>query len=73
MTCVNIVDHRHHCTRQVDAVVELMPTQTPVDMNQIHPLKIMNNTTVEHVMKFAQRVKQPVVIFLYTAGSLKNT
>jgi hypothetical protein len=73
MTCVNIVDHRQHCTTQVDAVVEMMPTQTPVDMNQIHSIKILNNTTVERVMRFAQRVKQPVVIFLYTPGSLKTS
>jgi hypothetical protein len=70
MTCVNIVDHRHHCTPQVDAVVEMMPTQTPPNVDEIHPIKILSNTTVERVMRFAQRVKQPVVIFLYNPGSL---
>lgn len=70
MTCVNIVDHRQHCTTQVDAVVEVMPTQISTDLDQIHPIKILNNTTVERVMRFAQRVKHPVWIFLYTPGSL---
>lgn len=68
MTCVNIVDHRAHCTQQVDAVVELMPQ--PPNPDQIHSLKLFTNTTVEHVMKFAQRVKSPVVIFLYSSGTL---
>lgn len=71
MTCVNIVDHRNHCTKQVDAVIECVPPpSTDVNMEQIHPLKIINNTTVERVMRFAQRVKQPVVVFLYNCGSL---
>ncbi len=72
MTCVNIVDHRNHCTTQVDAVVELRPTETPVNLNQIRPVKVLNNTTVEHVMRFAQRIKDPVWIFLYTPGRLSK-
>lgn len=72
MTCVNIVDHRHSCTKQVDAVLELIPTDSALDPNQIHAVKIFNNTTVEHVLKFAQRVKNPVVIFLYSSGSLEK-
>jgi len=73
MTCVNIVDHRNHCTQRVDAVVELQLTETPVNLDQIRPVKILNNTTVEHVMRFAQRVKAPVWIFLYSPGRLSNT
>jgi hypothetical protein len=57
----------------VDAVVELQLTETPVNLDQIRPVKILNNTTVEHVMRFAQRVKAPVWIFLYSPGRLSNT
>lgn len=71
MTCVNIVDHRQRCSQEVDAVIECVPDSTDNNHEGIHPLKILNNTTVEKAIRFAQRVKQPVVLFLYTSGKIK--
>jgi len=72
MTCVNIVDHRKHCTCEVDAVLEVKSTETPVDVNKIRPHKILNNTTVEKAIQLANRIKNPVWIWLYNSGSLKE-
>ena len=73
MTCINIVDHRNHCSdRNCDAVVEMIPSpQKQIDL-EIHAVKIFKGTTVEKVMRFAQRVKQPVVVFLYTTGKFTS-
>lgn len=71
MTCVNIVDHRRKHTQMVDAVVEVVLTPgVGSETDQIHPVKILNNTTIEKVMQFAQRVKYPVVVVLYNINTL---
>jgi hypothetical protein len=55
----------------VDAVVEVVLTPgVGSETDQIHPVKILNNTTIEKVMQFAQRVKYPVVVVLYNINTL---
>ena len=73
MTCINIVDNRNRCsTNSCDAVVEMLPTPNKMIDLEIHAVKVLKDTTVERVIKFAQRVKHPVVVFLYTAGQFNT-
>ena len=80
MTCVNIVDHRHHCNNEkCDAVLETVAkavkkqkTTSEVQPRAIPDMKFLRKTTVEKAVQAAQTLSDPIQIWLYDPGSISN-
>lgn len=80
MTCVNIVDHRHHCNNQkCDAVLETV-VKVNTKQKSAHVVKVctvtdykfLRKTTVEKAVQAAQTMTDPIQIWLYDPGSISN-
>lgn len=80
MTCVNIVDHRHHCNNEkCDAVLETMlkivkKANQPAVIKacDVPELQFLRKTTVEKAVLAAQNITDPIQIWLYDPGSISN-
>jgi hypothetical protein len=74
MTCINIVDHRRQGScLNCDAVIEVVSEPGASSLGDlVHNHKILNETTVERAVCLAQRVPAPVVLFLYTSGTIQR-
>lgn len=74
MTCINIVDHRRQGSNlNCDAVIEVVPEPGALSPDDsVHNHKILSETTVERAVSLAQRVRAPVVLFLYTSGTIQH-
>ena len=80
MTCVNIVDHRHHCNnKKCDAVLETVVkpvkkqnTKSEVNTCTVPEIKFLRKTTVEKAVQAAQNLSDPITIWLYDPGSISN-
>lgn len=80
MTCVNIVDHRHHCNnKNCDAVLETVikavkkqKITSSVDSCTVPDIKFLRKTTVEKAVLAAQNLTDPIQIWLYDPGSISN-
>jgi len=80
MTCVNIVDHRHHCNNAkcdavLETVIKAVTKQQITSQGQfqaIPDMKFLRKTTVEKAVQAAQIISEPVQIWLYDPGSISN-